>query len=86
MVVGDKTDAGQGPTLNEDDPVGRLEPGPVVVDHTNPDGLLCSPASVKDEESRYDVLGYQRFIKILARRILIFITVGYLLSEISLSR
>ena len=42
--------------MNKDDPVGGLEPRPVVVHHSNPDGLLGRLATEVDQKGRNDVL------------------------------
>ena len=56
MVVSDQGDTGQGPALNEDDPVGGLEPGSVMVDNPDTDGLLGCLATEVDQECWNDVL------------------------------
>ena len=56
MVVSDQGDTGQGPALNEDDPVGGLEPGSVMVDNPDPDGLLGCLATEVDQKCWNDVL------------------------------
>ena len=56
MVPSHKNHTAQGPALDKDDPVGGLEPGAVVVNHTDPVGLSGRLPAEIDEASRDDVL------------------------------
>ena len=49
--------------MNKDDPVGGLEPGSVVVDDPDPDGLLGRLATEVDQKCWNDVLekNYEKF-------------------------
>ncbi len=56
MVPSYQNDAAQGPALDKNDPVGGLEPGAMVVNHADPDGLSGRLPAEIDEASRDDVL------------------------------